>query len=69
MVQPSDLAKQKKQLTESATKMNQLIVKQKDILRQEIVALDKQIATLQTQKTRANADLSRLNSTTPASAV
>jgi uncharacterized protein YlxW (UPF0749 family) len=54
-----DLATQKKDAVAQQRRTEQLITKEKDLLRQEIAALDRQITTLHAQRTRAAADLAK----------
>lgn len=54
------LAQQKKQAEEQKRVTDSLILKQKEILRVQIADFDKQIALLQTQRTRTAADLQAL---------
>ncbi|TSC78621.1 MAG: hypothetical protein G01um101425_1023 [Candidatus Peregrinibacteria bacterium Gr01-1014_25] len=60
MTTAQDLAKQKKIAEEQKRQAETLIVKHRDLLRQQIAEIDKQIATLQTQRSKAASDLSAL---------
>ncbi len=55
-----DLAKQIKQADSQKRDAQQMAMKHKDLLRQTIADLDKQISTLQTMRSKAASDLSML---------
>lgn len=56
----SDLNTQKKQAEEQMRLAEKLIVEQKDMLRKNIAQIDKSISELQSQRSRAQSDLSKL---------
>ncbi len=60
MTTSQDLAQQMKQADEQKRRTEELIRKQKDLLRSEVAQLDRDIAALQAQRSRANSDLSKL---------
>lgn len=56
----TDLAAQKRQVDEQKRLTDKLILDQKDMLRKNIANIDSNIAELQTQRSHAQSDLSRL---------
>ncbi|HLD08310.1 MAG TPA: hypothetical protein VJB60_04580 [Candidatus Peribacterales bacterium] len=55
-----DLAEQKRLAIRNQQKTQELMVREKQILRDQLAQIDKQISDLQQQKTRLQSDLSQL---------